>query len=103
MGLDVRCVLPYVTEHPPDDSGKREFRSLIKFKILMISLDSSSNLESTNGPSSFDTKYEDIEEFRLANGKTCDAILNKTFRVKIPTARTGAKQKKWKRKIRGGS
>ncbi|GKE74242.1 hypothetical protein Tco_1536283 [Tanacetum coccineum] len=127
----------------------------------MISSDSSSNLESTDGPSSFDTSSSKDTVFkvrgkkakakpsfssiskakaylltktsmssfskakaylsspqtlfvksfipikyyllRLANGKTCDAILNKTFGVKIPTAKTGAKQKKGKRKIGDGS
>ncbi|GJV92713.1 hypothetical protein Tco_1540526 [Tanacetum coccineum] len=107
-------------------------------KIIMISSHSSSNLESTNGPSSFDTSsskdtmrtlknsgFQSQEAkaslsspqtlfvkssvpikycvLGLANGKTCDVILNKTFGVKIPTARTGAKQKKGKRKIGGGS
>ncbi|GJV98157.1 hypothetical protein Tco_1553409 [Tanacetum coccineum] len=107
-------------------------------EIIMISSHSSSNLESTNGPSSFDTssskdtmrtlknsgfQSQEANAFLsspqtlfvkssipikhcvlgLANGKVCDAILNNIFGVKIPTARTGAKQKKGKRKIRGGS
>ncbi|GJZ05144.1 hypothetical protein Tco_0538419 [Tanacetum coccineum] len=33
----------------------------------------------------------------LANGKSWDVILNKTFRVKIPTAITGVEEKKWER------
>nr|GEX97136.1 retrovirus-related Pol polyprotein from transposon TNT 1-94 [Tanacetum cinerariifolium] len=36
----------------------------------------------------------------LANGKTCDANLNKTFGVKIPTVGTGAAHKKGKRDLR---
>ncbi|GKE24478.1 zinc finger, CCHC-type containing protein [Tanacetum coccineum] len=31
MGLEVQSVLPLVTEHPDSDSGKREFKSLMKF------------------------------------------------------------------------
>ncbi|GKA97301.1 hypothetical protein Tco_0825195, partial [Tanacetum coccineum] len=144
--------------HVPFGHGERN-------EIIMISSDSSSDLESINGPSSFNTRSiddilcssPDIEVKRLkllvisfkgkpslssvskakasgsssskakasgsspqtlivkspvpikncvlrfANGKTWDAILNKTFGVKIPTTGTGAKQKKWKRNIRGGS
>ncbi|GKD60962.1 hypothetical protein Tco_1298471, partial [Tanacetum coccineum] len=33
MGLEVRSVHPYVTEHPDSDSGKREFKSLMKFRV----------------------------------------------------------------------
>ncbi|GKD98923.1 hypothetical protein Tco_1382820 [Tanacetum coccineum] len=39
----------------------------------------------------------------LVNAKTWDAILNKTFGLKIPTVMTRAEEKKWKRKMGGGS
>ncbi|GKE04858.1 hypothetical protein Tco_1396876, partial [Tanacetum coccineum] len=39
----------------------------------------------------------------LANAKTWDAILSKTFAVNIPATMTGAEEKKGKRKIEGGS
>ncbi|GJW01051.1 hypothetical protein Tco_1556302 [Tanacetum coccineum] len=39
----------------------------------------------------------------LANAKTWDAILSKTFGVKIPPTITCAKEKKGKRKIEGGT
>ncbi|GJQ92182.1 hypothetical protein Tco_0003321 [Tanacetum coccineum] len=39
----------------------------------------------------------------LANAKTWDGILNKTFGVKIPTTMAAAKEKKGKRKMGGGS
>ncbi|GJR30318.1 hypothetical protein Tco_1106550 [Tanacetum coccineum] len=40
---------------------------------------------------------------RLANAKTWDAILSKTFRVKIPPTMACAEDKKGKRKISRGS
>nr|GEW01111.1 zinc finger, CCHC-type [Tanacetum cinerariifolium] len=36
MGLEARSVLPYVTEHPDSDSGKREFKSLMKFSEFTL-------------------------------------------------------------------
>ncbi|GJX73953.1 hypothetical protein Tco_0312548 [Tanacetum coccineum] len=39
----------------------------------------------------------------LANAKTWDAILSKTFGVKIPPTMACAEEKKWKRKISRGS
>ncbi|GKF12659.1 hypothetical protein Tco_0050585, partial [Tanacetum coccineum] len=39
----------------------------------------------------------------LANAKTWDAILNKTFGLKIHTVMTGTEEKKGKRKMGGGS
>ncbi|GKE32398.1 hypothetical protein Tco_1451720, partial [Tanacetum coccineum] len=125
--------------------------------IIIISSDnssdsnSSSDLQSTDGPSSFDTStseeivysssdivsnkgpskslpkwYEDLKDeyieefwFSKAGGKKLKLNLlsqrlkhlghllqrlkHLTFGVKIPTAMTGAEEKKEKRKIRGGS
>nr|GEX86728.1 hypothetical protein [Tanacetum cinerariifolium] len=97
----------------------------------MISSDNTSDLESTDGPSFIDNSSSDdimrtylntcfpsqeVKRLKLlghhlkkelrtwvANGKTWDSILNKTFGVKKPTAGTGAEQEKGKRKIRSGS
>nr|GEW35614.1 hypothetical protein [Tanacetum cinerariifolium] len=46
-------------------------------------------------------EYKDKD--RLTNAKTSNAILSKTFRVKIPPTMACAKDKKWKRKISKGS
>ncbi|GKB68969.1 hypothetical protein Tco_0930381, partial [Tanacetum coccineum] len=42
-GLEVRSVLPQVTEHPDSDSGKREFKSLMKFNEFTLQTPPGSN------------------------------------------------------------
>ncbi|GJS25574.1 zinc finger, CCHC-type containing protein [Tanacetum coccineum] len=43
MGLEVRSVHPWVTEHPDSNSGKREFITLMKFTASLISFVEESN------------------------------------------------------------
>nr|GEX79532.1 hypothetical protein [Tanacetum cinerariifolium] len=48
-GLEVRSVLPLVTEHPDSDSGQKEFISLMKFSEFTLYL-SSNMVDATTGP-----------------------------------------------------